>query len=201
MDLRSKSASLSIPVVCGAKIKGIAFRSVLRTFEALKGKAAVDNALAVTSAELGDALRYGTIVASSWYPIEWYRELFAAVVSTTNEGERIVNEIGRESARLDMTGIYKAAFRLLSPQIVFNLSARLFSNYYDTGTVAIVESRKGFVQARWAGCKGFDRNLWVEVLASSEMYLELAGAKNIRMRVQSGAGPTDESAMVQAHWT
>lgn len=146
-------------------------------------------------------IRYGTIIAASWYPIAWYRDLFKAVATATGDGDRVVREIGREAARIDMTGVYKMAFKLLSPQAVFGLSSRLYSNYYDTGKVVIVESRAGFVQARWSGCTGFDRNLWLEVAASCEMYLELSGAKNVRTRILSGAGPEDEGMELQAHWT
>jgi hypothetical protein len=191
----------SVSVSPGAKIKGIAFLSVMRALERLRGKDAADAALAAMPEEPRSGLRYGRIVAGGWYPIEQYRDLFAAVGSTTNEGERIIHELGREAARLDMTGVYKAVFKLLSPQIIFNLSARLFSNYYNTGKVTIIESRHGFVQASWTGCKGFNRHLWVEVLASAEMYLELAGAKNIRMRILLGGGQDDAFAEAQAHWT
>jgi hypothetical protein len=185
----------------GPQVKGIAFRSALRALEQLRGVAIAELAVSEMSPELAASIRYGTLIASSFYPIEWYRNFFSSIVAATGGTEAIVREIGRESARLDMTGIYKTAFKLLSPQAIFGLSSRLFSNYYDTGTVAIVESRKGFALARWTNCIGFDRNLWQEVFASAEMYLELAGATHIRMRVLSGAGPTDSSAEVQAHWT
>lgn len=185
----------------GPKVKGIAFRSALRALEQLRGAPTVENTITAMSPELQSAIRYGTLIASGMYPVEWYRDLFSAIVTTTKETESLIREIGREAARLDMTGIYRHAFKLLSPQALFGLSARLYSNYYDTGSIVIVESRKGFAQARWTNCVGFDRNLWVEVIASAEMYLELAGATHIRMHIVSGAGPGDSAAEVQAHWT
>lgn len=186
----------------GPQVKGIAFRSTLRALEHLRGPPAVEASILAMPAELASAIRYGTLIAASWYPIEWYRELFGAIVATAEgSAERIVFEIGREAARLDMTGIYRAAFKLLSPQSVFGLSARLFSNYYDTGTVVIVESRKGFAHARWTNCTGFDYHLWREVFASSEMLLELSGAKSIRTRLASGGGQADEFAELQAYWS
>ena len=185
----------------GPQVKGIAYRSALRALEHLRGLPAVESAISAMSPELADSIRYGTLIAASWYPIEWYRELFTSVVSTTGNNRGIVHEIGREAARLDMTGIYRAAFKLLSPQSVLGLSARLFSNYYDTGSVVIVGSRSGFAQARWTNCTGFDRNLWGEVFASVEMYLELAGASQVRTHIVSGAGLSDDCAELQAYWT
>lgn len=184
----------------GPQVKGIAVRSALRALEQLRGTPTVEAVITATPKELGTAIRYGTIMASSWYPMEWYREFFAAIVATTGDNDRTVREIGRESARIDMTGVYKAAFKLLSPQALFGLSARLFSNYFDTGSVSIVESRKGFAHARWTGCAGFDRNLWLETFGSCEMYLELAGATHVRLRVLSGGAAADDHAELQAHW-
>lgn len=186
----------------GPQVKGIAYRSALRALEHLRGPPAVEAAIVAMPPELANAIRYGTLIAASWYPIEWYRQLFHAIVATTEgSADRIVYDIGREAARLDMTGIYRAAFKLLSPQSVFGLSSRLFSNYYDTGAVAIVESRKGFAHARWSNCGGFDHHLWREIFASAEMYLELAGATSIRTRVLNGAGANDDSAELQAYWS
>jgi hypothetical protein len=185
----------------GPQVKGIAFRSVLRALEQLRGAPTVEAAVALLPPDLASAIRYGTLIAASWYPIEWYRELFRAIIRTAGNSDTVVRDIGREAARLDMTGIYRAAFKLLSPQALFGLSARLFSNYYDTGSVNIVESRKGYAHARWTNCEGFDRNLWLEVVAASEMYLELAGATQVRIHIVSGGGQTDDHAEVQAHWT
>jgi hypothetical protein len=174
---------------------------VLRALEHTRGLSVVESIAKALPPHLEQGIRYGTIIAASWYPIAWYRDLFKAVVSTTGDGERIVREVGRETARIDMTGIYKMAFKLLSPQALFDLSSRLFSNYYDTGKVAIIDARSGFVHACWSGCTGFDHNLWLDVAASCEMYLELSGAKHVRTRILSGAGPEDDGMAVQAHWT
>lgn len=183
------------------RVKGIAFRTVVKTLDQLRGDAVVERALRKLPAYLGDGLRHNTISASNWYPIDWYRDLFSAIVSTTGEGEAIVREIGHRAAYADMSSVYKGIYKLLSPEVVLALSARLFSNYYDTGSVKIVESREHFVRATWTGCVGFDRNLWLEVLASCETYLELSGAHDVRTLVHSGAGANDDHMDVRAQWT
>jgi hypothetical protein len=185
----------------GPQVKGIAFRSALQALERIRGNPTVETAIAAMPLELERAVHYGTLIASGLYPIEWYRDFMAAIVATTGNSESIVREIGRESARLDITGIFKPAFKLLSPHALFDLSARLFSTYYDTGTLSILEAHKGFARARWTNCFGFDRNMWIEVISATEMYLELSGAANVRVRVVSGAGPTDSSTEIQARWS
>jgi hypothetical protein len=192
---------MNSPARSDPKVKGVTLRSAMRALEHLRGKAVCEAATKAMPTQLAEALRYGTIIASHWYPLGWYRDLQSGIVSATNEGERIIREVEREAARSDMTGVYRVAFKLLSPQKLINLSSRLFSTYYDTGNVETLESRKGYVRIRWSGCTGFSRNIWVGIFASCEMLLELAGAKNIRMHVCSGGGPEDDFAEAEAYWT
>lgn len=183
------------------KVKGISFRSVTRALLTLHGSEAVEVCLATMPAELAEAFRYQTILASGWYPIAWYRDLLRATQKASGGSERALFEIGRQCARQDMTGIYRLGFKLLSPQIVLELSARLFSNYYDTGKGRVIESRSGFARAEWSECSGFDKNMWWEAFGAAEMFMELAGAKHIRTRIIRGGGDADEMAEVTMHWT
>jgi hypothetical protein len=183
------------------KVKGIAFKSVLRALEALHGARAAESCLTQVSNELAGGFRYNTILTSGWYPIAWYRDLLKAVQTATGLGDRALFEIGRQCARQDMTGIYRLGFKLLSPQVVLGLSSRLFSNYYDTGESKVVEARHGFAQAEWMGCVGFDRNMWWEAFGAAEMFMELAGATHIRTRIIRGGNDTDEFAVLTMHWT
>lgn len=181
-------------------MKGTSFRSVLLALETLRGANAVERCLASMSDEQAAAFRYGTLLASGLYPIEWYGELLRAARVATGEGDRLLFELGRESVRHDMTGVYRAVFKLLSPQAVFVLASRLFSNYYDTGQFRIVESRACYALAKWSGCTGFNRDLWSEIFGGCSMFLELAGAKHIRTRTLEGGGDEDFATM-SAHWT
>jgi hypothetical protein len=183
------------------KVKGVTLRSALQALERLQGSAAREAAIKAMPAELADAFRYGTIIASRWYPMRWYCDLHSAIVSTTSGSERIIREVERDAARADMTGVYSFAFKLLSPQTLIGLANRLFSTYYDTGTVETLESRKGYVRIRWVGCTGFSRNTWVGIFASCELLLELAGAQHIRVHVRSGGGAGDDWAEAEAYWS
>jgi len=182
------------------RVKGISFRSVLHALEALRGPEAVPACMKVMPPDLSDAYRYGTILASSWYPIDWYRALLGAVNTSANQGDRFVVAIGRQCMREDMSGLYRAAFKLLSPQAVIRMTPRIFSNYYDTGKCTVVEAKVGYAHANWAGCTGFDRNMWNEIFGATEMVMELAGAKHIRSRVLAGGSDGDDTADFAGHW-
>lgn len=180
------------------KVKGLAFRSVLKSLEALRGQVAVAAALGAMDPEVADAYRRNTILATGWYPIAWYREAFRAIVATTSP--ELPRAIGAEAIRADLDGVHKLMLRMLSPETAFSLSSKLFGKYYDTGSLRIAEGRNGFTRAEAGGCTGRDRNMWLELLGSSERVLELAGARHVRMRITSGGSDQDDHCTLEAHW-
>lgn len=188
-------------MVAVPKVKGLAFRSSLQIFSELKGEAARERALESMGSELGDKFRYGQILASGWYSIDWYARMLRAFRDATGAGLELPKEIGRESIRRDMQGVHKRVLlRMLSPELLYGLGQRLFGQYYDTGSVDVVESRSGYVRGKYTGCVGFDENLWTEIVGTTETLLELAGAKHIRLRLLAGGGSQDH-AELEARWT
>jgi hypothetical protein len=183
------------------KVKGVAFRSVYTSLGKLRGERVQHAALERMNQPLRDGFGYGSIVTSGWYAIELYRELFHVIRDVTQEGKELVHEIGRQCTRDDMSGVYKMIAKLISPETLFSLSQRVFSNYYSVGTVQVVESRHGFTRARWSGCRGFDENMWTELIGSCEQLLEIGGARNVRQHLLSGGGEADESLELSAHWS
>jgi hypothetical protein len=184
-----------------ARVKGVAFRSVYASLGVLRGEQAQQAVLTAASEELKNGFTYGAIVASGWYPIALYKELFAVIRSTTREGKDLVHEIGRQCTRNDMSGVYSFLAKLISPQTLFSLSQRVFSNYYSLGNVEVVESRSGYCQAHWRNCRGFDENMWTEISGSCVQLLEIGGARHVRLRVLSGGLDGMDSMEAAAHWS
>ena len=184
------------------RVKGIAFRTIDSCFIELCGSAARERAHALLSSEVAQAYRYGTVLAASWYPISWYREVLSAFRSAVNAGPELPRKIGRLAAQHDMKGAHKRLIAwLTSPQTLLNLSQRVFSSYYDTGSLEIVESRSGFVRVRATGCIDWDVNMWSELAGSSEAMLEIAGAHHAQVRWLSGGREGDAEHEFEAHWT
>jgi hypothetical protein len=182
-------------------VKGVSFRSVLQALEALRGGEVVKNCTAQLPPDLAEAFQYGTILASGWYPIQWYRALLDSVRKSACSGEQFLFQIGRQCMLQDTTGVYRAVFNLLSPQTVIRVTPRLFNNYYDTGKCSVVDATSGYARACWIDCEQFDRNMWCELFGGTEKLLELAGAKHIRTRILAGGGDGDTSAELAGHWT
>jgi hypothetical protein len=189
-----------LATVSAPKVKGVAFRSVCHAVRGLRGEAFFDGALQLMEPEVGVALAGNGIVARGWYPIDWYREMWRAVDEAGGEGRSFAREVGKVCVRNDLTGVYRVVLKVLSPHTVFNASPRLFASYYDTGTVEILESRRGYTHALWSGCVGFSQSMWDEMHGASEAILEGAGAKNVRFRALSGGGLGDERFEAEAEW-
>jgi hypothetical protein len=188
-------------MVDAPRVKGVAFRSVNASLIKLRGKSVQQAAHAALSEELRNGFTYGAIVPGGWYPIGWYKELFRCIRSTSGEGKELVHEIGRQCTRDDMSGIYSMLAKLISPQSLFSLSQRVFSNYYSVGKVEVVESRRGYSHARWTACQQFDENMWTEILGSCVQLLEIGGASNVRARILLGGQDGNDTMEAAAHWS
>jgi len=185
-----------------AKVKGVAFRTILLCFAELRGPEARDQALELMTPELADHYRYHTLLATHWYPIALYRDAFRALRAVRGDGPDLPRAIGKLAARHDMSGVHKQILaRLISPQALLGISQRVFNTYYDTGKFELLESRRGYVHCMFQDCFGFDENMWSEVAGSCESLLEIAGAGNVRIRLLQGARDGDSHAELEARWT
>jgi hypothetical protein len=172
-------------------VKGVAFRTVESCFAELRGEAARRRADEHLPPELAEAFRYRTVMATGWYSIDQYKALFRAFRAVTGEGPELAREIGRLAARHDMSGVHKQIVaRIISPQALLGMSQRVFSTYYDTGTFAMLESRKGFAHAQATG--------WLT--GSAQSLLEIAGAKHVRTRTVAGGKDGDDFLDFEARW-
>jgi hypothetical protein len=100
-----------------------------------------------------------------------------------------------------MRGVHKQILaRLISPQALLAISQRVFNTYYDTGTVATLESRRGYARIQCNGCIGWDENMWNEMVGSCESLLTIAGGQHVRSRIVSGGGNGDHEMITEAHW-
>jgi hypothetical protein len=181
-------------------VKGQSFHSVLWALAEMRGPAFRDSVLSRVGGEAGEALRYGTLLSSNLYPVAWYRELFRAVLEQTPEAPNFAREVGKVSAGRDVRGVYRIVFRALSTEIMIKQSPRLFRLFYEGGQVDVQEVKSGFARVRYAECRGFDRNLWLDLLGGSESILLASGAKEFRVRIEAGGGDGQDHMQATVTW-
>ena len=184
------------------RVKGVSFRAVDTAFLELRGEAARKRARELMVPELSETYRNGLMLAASWYPISWYRSTLQSFRQATGDGLELIRQIGRRSMELDMTGVYKQLLvRFVSPQTMLAMTAKMFSTYYDTGKLEVLEKRAGFVRVMYSGCTGWDGNLFAEIVGASQGMLEISGAKDVRLRMVQGGRDGDTSLELEGRWT
>lgn len=182
------------------KVKGLAFRSVANALRSLCGEPAFEAALDQVPEELARLLRYGGLVATGWYPIDWYRAWLAAARAAGGGQAELLRQIGARAVEHDLSSIHKMILGMLSPETVFRVTPRFFSQYYTHGRVEVLERRRGFQRIRWSDCREFDENMWLELVGGSYAIAEAAGAEHVRIRVTNGGGDADHMT-IEARYT
>jgi hypothetical protein len=182
------------------EMKGLSLRNYVGVLRELRGDAVAEAVLAALRPELRAALTSGQIVPSGWYPVGWKRELHAAGKQVTAE-PRLAWVMGSEMTRRDLKGIYRSFLRVVSPRYVMSVGSRFFANYFRGASMRVHETRRGFTRVSFAGCHGFDRNLWLDVVGGCEATLEAAGGQYVRMHIEAGGRDGDHAAQVSAWWS
>ena len=180
--------------------KGQSFHSVLAAFEELRGPALVAAVKQEIGGEFGEALRFGSLLPSGWYPVAWYRELFKTGAELAPDVLNMGREAGRLSGAREIRGIYKVIFRALSTETIALQAPRLFKLFYSGGKVEVLESNKKFARVHYSECFGFDRHLWQDLLGGAESIFAATGAKDLRIRVEEGGGNGDHQMLTTATW-
>ncbi len=181
-------------------VKGQNFHSVLWALVEMRGQAFRDAVVENMQGDAGEALRYGTLLPSNLYPIAWYRELFRAVLEQTPQEPNFAREVGKVSAGRDVRGVYRIIFRALKTELLIKQSPRLFRLFYDGGQVDVQEVKSGFARVRYSECRGFDRNLWLDLVGGSESVLLASGAKELRIRIEAGGGDGQDHMQATVTW-
>lgn len=181
------------------RIKGTAFIGVVRALGTLRGKPVCDAALDELRGEGGEALRTGTVLASGWYPCEWYRDLLGAAERTVSEGPAFVRELGRISTRESVSAIHRIFMRMLSPDTLMKQGARVFATFYEA-ELAVQSVAPGEARVVWSGCHGFDKNCWLDQLGATDQLVTMSGAKLPRIRVLTGGNTGDPDMSVECLW-
>ncbi len=182
------------------RVKGQAFHSVLRAFGDLHGDEYRSAALAGMSGAGGEAMREGSLLSANFYPVAWYRELFASAARQMPGVKTLARDIGYRSGQRDVAGIYKVLLRALSTEMLIKQSQRLLRVVYEGGRVDVMEVRSGFARVRYNDYFGFDRNIWQDAIGGAEAAFQATGAKQLRMAVQQGGRDGDPHMVVEITW-
>jgi hypothetical protein len=180
------------------QIKGQSIVAFERTVKQLKGDEAIGELLPRLPGEVAHAISSKEILAVGWYPMEWFAALHTAAGGAF--GPEISREIGRAATRHDVTTIYRFILKFLSPDTLMKHYGRVFALFCESSKVIVESQQKGGAVVRCSGCDGASSGVWEDVIGTTEVILELCGAKSPAGKIMSGAG--NSGAMVcQYTWS
>lgn len=176
-------------------VKGTAFKQVLDTYRDVRGDAFHAEVLAAIPGPCGEALRSGTLLASAWQPVAWYRALHRTG-SERGGGLPFVLEIGRRSAERDIGTVHRVIFKLISVETIVKQLPRFLGLYFDGGRGAVESSQvesaeRGTFRVSFTDFLGFDEYVWMDFLGGCEAILAATGKKNVRARIVRGGRADD----------
>jgi hypothetical protein len=160
-----------------AKVKGTAVQSSLRYVRERFGEGPL--ARVIEALPEGDRAAFGHgVLASSWYGMDAFLRLMQEAERQLRAQEPdVIRKMGRASCEYGVTGVYKIFFKVGSPEFIISRAARVFTSYYDTGELKIVESGAKRVVAELAGIEGGATH--ERIYGWMQRTLELAGARNL----------------------
>ncbi len=158
------------------KIKGVAIRGTTRAIESLHGRAALERVRATLPTRIREQL--DQVLPVEWYPVEISAAIHLAVREVLGGGSWTVNhDLGKEAARLDFTGIYKAMIRAVQYDTVWDRMERAWTQYASAGDVKWFDRKPGTSRAYITGVAGYNEGMWNSIAGRCEGMLILSGAK------------------------
>ena len=182
------------------KVKGTALSSSVKYLQDKFGPDALEKVIINLPEDQKAAVR-GGVLASSWYPFSTLVSIMRAAKKAYGAGAPdIYRDIGRASADYSLSTVYKIFFKVGSPQFIIGRAATLYTNFYTSGEMKVLDSGKGFANVQITGfnepCEEYCMRLW----GWMERMLELTGARNIKAAHTKCRLKGDALCLYQGTW-
>jgi uncharacterized protein (TIGR02265 family) len=183
-----------------AQVKGTAVEASLRYVRERFGQAAVARILEALPEADRATLEHG-VLASRWYPMDLFLHFMQEVQRQLAAQEPdVLGRMGRASCDYGMTTVYKIFFKVGSPEFVISRAASVFSRYYDTGKIRIVESGPRRAVVELGGLEGGAPQFCERIFGWMQRILELAGARKLRPSHTACVHRGDATCRFEASW-
>lgn len=176
-------------------IKGLAFREFVHWYERTRGEAAMTRAFeamapALERAGLVRERECFGILPGSWYPVSIATGLLEHIATGHGIEERnaVLREGARHTLEVTLRGVYRVLFqKLMTPERHAQYTQKIWSNFYNTGTVTgrvVEEGRAEQTVTDWAGHHPLLCELSIWTLTTMYEMMEL---RSVRVRRTSCA--------------
>jgi predicted hydrocarbon binding protein len=143
----------------------------------------------------------GAILASTWHSFELNQRLDAAIVEILGKGDKqIFEQIGRWSAKQNLTGPHKAFAARRDVRRFLSATDRIYDLYYDTGNRTYEETgpRSGVITTYEA--ETFSETDCLTVVGWYKEALEMCGATDVEIVEESCRARGGEACRYRVGW-
>ncbi len=184
-----------------ARVKGTVVVGSVAYLKERLGEQGYEKLLDTLSQEEAASLRFA-VLQGHWYPFDLLLHLMAAAQGKVPlpPGRSLGWEMGRYTAETGLKTVYKVFFKVAETRYILKRATQLFSTYYDSGTMRVVESELHRATVQVAGfdqpCVQFcDRAQgWMERV------VELTGARRVEMSHPQCAARGDAFCEYRGRW-
>ena len=182
------------------KVKGNIVKARIGFVKERFGEAGWQKVLASLSEEDGTALKSVTNVA--WYDFDLGARLDKAIVSALAGGDRhVFEEMGRASARENLTGVHATFLQPRDPQKFMAKAPLIYNFYYDKGrrTWEPTGPTSGIMTT--FGSETFSAADCATVVGWHREALAMVGAKNVQIVEEACRARGDEVCSYKVSWS
>jgi len=147
------------------------------------------------------------IMESPVYATDWYPIINAAILPTKAIGHLFYDdikkgawEVGRFSAEVSLTGIYKVFIKLTSPAHIIDRASKIMETYYRPAEIAVVERPHKGVRLHIKKLPTNDAVIEHRISGWMERALEINNCKNISINIPLSLSKGDEVTEIAITW-
>jgi len=144
----------------------------------------------------------GILLPAGWFPFEISERLDRAIVDVLGKGDpKVFEDIGRKSARENLSGIHKTFLAAGNPQAFLAQAKTIYKFYYNTGTREYVSTGPQSGVLTTVDAETFSVVDCLTVVGWHKEALEMCGAKNVRISETKCRGKGDPVCEYEVRWT
>ncbi|MEW6516804.1 MAG: hypothetical protein AB1439_07875 [candidate division FCPU426 bacterium] len=183
-----------------AQVKGT---SLLHRFQVLEKNATpeqISRIIEKVAPDLRTAYLQKKILPIKWYPIGWLETLMIAADEVLGRGDlAYCVDLGRQVSAIAVKGIYKMFYKLSSVELIFKNAPMVWKQLFDVGLCQAVIPHKGEGRMTVSQFPDMPKSLCLSLLGWCEAVIEMAGGKNIRIKIEQWPGP-ETPLVLAANW-
>lgn len=188
-------------ILDGGRVKGSLFRARIEWVVQQHDVAALEDVLDALSATTSKTISDG-LLANAWYPFSLVVELDRAIVavcSRQSNFDSIIKDLGRFSAEINLSGVYRA-FNKADPHKFFERSALHRRTFLDFGRVEYDKAGEKSCRLTHSECPCYSRVFCQSQAGYYEMATLLQGGEKPRVREKKCQCRGDPACVFEISW-